>query len=218
MEIGFVGLGKMGANMVRRLLQGGHQVQVFDRSVAAAQELEKEGAKAQGDLASLVAALPAPRVIWMMIPAGPPVDETIEQLRPHLRAGDVLIDGGNTRFTDTIERGKRLATQDILYLDAGTSGGVWGLKNGYCLMVGGEKKAFQILEPVLKTLAPPNGYIHAGPSGAGHYVKMIHNGIEYGMMQAYAEGFDMMKSSRYQFDLPQVANLWNQGSVVRSWL
>jgi len=218
MEIGFVGLGKMGANMVRRLLQGGHQVQVFDRSVAAAQELEKEGAKAQGDLASLVAALPAPRVVWMMIPAGPPVDETIEQLRPHLRAGDVLIDGGNTRFTDTIERGKRLATQDILYLDAGTSGGVWGLKNGYCLMVGGEKKAFQILEPVLKTLAPPNGYIHAGPSGAGHYVKMIHNGIEYGMMQAYAEGFDMMKSSRYQFDLPQVANLWNQGSVVRSWL
>jgi len=218
MEIGFVGLGKMGANMVRRLVQGGHQVNVFDRSANVAQDLQKEGAKARASLQELVSALPSPRVVWMMIPAGPPVDETIEQIRPHLKAGDILIDGGNTRFTDSIERSKRLAAHGILFVDAGTSGGIWGLKNGYCLMVGGEKQAIQTLEPVLKTLAPANGYIHAGPSGAGHYVKMVHNGIEYGMMQAYAEGFDMMKASRYQFDLPAIANLWNQGSVVRSWL
>ncbi len=218
MELGFIGLGKMGGNMVRRLQRGGHSTVVFDRTYATAEELAKEGAKPVRSIAEITQTLKAPRAVWIMVPAGAPVDETIETLLPGLSKGDIIIDGGNSKFTDTIARGEKLAKQGIHYIDAGTSGGVWGLQVGYCLMVGGTKEAFAILEPALKTLAPPDGYLHVGPSGAGHYTKMIHNGIEYGMMQAYAEGFDILENSRYKLDHHAIAKLWNQGSVVRSWL
>lgn len=218
MEIGFIGLGKMGGNMVRRLQRGGHSCVVFDRSFDVAQELAKEGAKPVKSIEELVKTVKGPRAIWVMVPAGQPVDDTIQALLPGLSKGDMIIDGGNSKFTDTIARAERLTERGIHFVDAGTSGGIWGLKVGYCLMVGGPKEAFDRLEPALKTLAPENGYLHAGASGAGHYVKMIHNGIEYGMMQAYAEGFDIMANSRFGLDLKAIANLWNQGSVVRSWL
>lgn len=218
MELAFVGLGKMGANMVRRLVGGGHKVHAFDRNLEVVDGLAREGATPARSIAELVAALPAPRVIWMMIPAGAPVDQMIDEISPLLSARDILIDGGNSRFTDSISRSAKLAANGISFLDVGTSGGVWGLKVGYCMMVGGDRKAFTAVEPALKTLAPPEGYLWVGPSGAGHYVKMVHNGIEYGMMQAYAEGFDLMASSRYELPLADIAHLWNQGSVVRSWL
>ncbi len=218
MELGFIGLGKMGANMVRRLLPAGHVVHIYGRKPEITGELAKMGAKVLPDISEFGNALKAPRVIWMMIPAGDPVDEMIETLLPQLSAGDILVDGGNSRYRDTVRRAEKLKGAGIHYVDSGTSGGIWGLKVGYCLMVGGEKKAFQIIEPALKTLAPPDGYLHVGGSGAGHYVKMIHNGIEYGMMQAYAEGMEIMKESQFQFDLPAICKLWNQGSVVRSWL
>jgi len=213
-----VGLGRMGGNMVTRLIRGGHEVVAYTRDQSKVQKAVEGGALGAKDLKDLVAQLPAPRAIWIMVPAGKPTQDMIDALVPLISKGDLLIDGGNSKYTDDIERAEKLKPQGIHYMDAGTSGGVWGLKVGYCLMVGGEVLDFQRLEPVFKTLAPPNGYMHCGPAGAGHFVKMVHNGIEYGMMQAYAEGFEIMQASRYDVDLAKVANLWNQGSVVRSWL
>src|SRR6185312_4389367 len=218
MRIGMVGLGRMGGNMVTRLIRGGHEVVAYTRDQSKVQKAVEGGALGAKDLKDLVAQLPAPRAIWIMVPAGKPTQDMIDALVPLISKGDLLIDGGNSKYTDDIERAEKLKPQGIHYMDAGTSGGVWGLKVGYCLMVGGEVLDFQRLEPVFKTLAPPNGYMHCGPAGAGHFVKMVHNGIEYGMMQAYAEGFEILEASRYDVDLAKVANLWNQGSVVRSWL
>jgi 6-phosphogluconate dehydrogenase len=218
MELGMIGLGRMGANMVQRLLNGGHRIVAYDRNPDATRSVEAAGAVAASSLDDLVGKLSQPRVVWMMVPAGDPVTQTIEALLPHLSAGDVLIDGGNSYYKDSVRRGQEVAEKGIRYLDAGTSGGIWGLKIGYCLMVGGDDEAFRTVEPALKTLAPEDGYAHVGPSGAGHFVKMIHNGIEYAMMQAYAEGFEILKNSSFDLDLRQLAGLWNHGSVVRSWL
>ena len=219
MEIAFIGLGKMGGNMVRRLRGEGHTVFGYDRDPEVAKALETEvGAKAVGGFDELVSSFSATKAIWIMVPAGDPVDQVIEGLLPNLSSGDVLIDGGNSNFKDTIRRSGQLAEKGIQLIDAGTSGGVWGLEVGYCLMVGGAKEGVAHIEPALKTLAPPNGYLHVGDSGAGHYVKMVHNGVEYGMMQAYAEGFDILEHSQFELDLGAITKLWNQGSVVRSWL
>jgi 6-phosphogluconate dehydrogenase len=218
MEIAIIGLGRMGGNMARRLLRDGHRVVAHNRSREPIDELAGEGAVAAYELEDVVRELKAPRAIWLMVPAGPPVDLQIAALAPLLEKGDIIIDGGNSRYTDTIARHDQLATQGIHYLDAGTSGGVWGLQVGYCLMVGGQAEAVRIVEPAFKSLAPEGGYMHIGPSGSGHFVKMIHNGIEYGMMQAYAEGFEILEKSRYEIDLRAVADLWMHGSVVRSWL
>lgn len=218
MDIAIVGLGRMGGNMVLRLLRDGHRVVANNRSRGPIDEAAAEGAVPAYTPEEVIAQLPAPRVIWLMVPAGKPVDDQIDTFLPLMSSGDILIDGGNSRYTDTIERAERIEAQHVHYMDAGTSGGVWGLQVGYCLMVGGKKEAFKVVEPALKTLAPPNGYLHVGPSGAGHYVKMIHNGIEYGMMQAYAEGFEILQRSRFDLDLRAIADLWNQGSVIRSWL
>jgi len=215
-----IGLGKMGGNMTERLLRGGHEVVTYDRSTEAVQKYAKLGATAAGSLADVVKKLSAPRVVWIMVPAGDPVDQTIAELRPLLGDGDIVIDGGNSNFHDTIRRATTLREAGIQYIDCGTSGGIWGLEKGYCLMIGGEKRAVLRCEPIFKTLAPPQGLAHVGPSGAGHYVKMIHNGIEYGLLQAYAEGYEILHASRDfpELDLHQVAELWQQGSVVRSWL
>jgi 6-phosphogluconate dehydrogenase len=218
MDIAIVGLGRMGANMVRRLLQDGHRVVAHNRSREPIDELAAEGAVAAYELEDVVKELQAPRAVWLMVPAGAPVDQQIAALLPLLDKGDIIIDGGNSRYTDTIARHDQLKEQGIHYLDAGTSGGVWGLQVGYCLMVGGPDEAVKIVEPAFKSLAPEGGYLHIGPSGSGHFVKMIHNGIEYGMMQAYAEGFEILEKSRYAIDLRAVADLWMHGSVVRSWL
>jgi 6-phosphogluconate dehydrogenase len=218
MDIAIVGLGRMGANMVRRLLQDGHRVVAHNRSREPIDELAAEGAVAAYELEDVVKQLEAPRAIWLMVPAGAPVDQQIAALVPLLDKGDIIIDGGNSRYTDTIARHDQLKEAGIHYLDAGTSGGVWGLQVGYCLMVGGPDEAVKIVEPAFKSLAPEGGYMHIGPSGSGHFVKMIHNGIEYGMMQAYAEGFEILEKSRYEIDLRAVADLWMHGSVVRSWL
>jgi 6-phosphogluconate dehydrogenase len=218
MQLGLIGLGRMGANMTRRLLQGGHQVVVYDTSAEAIQAAVIEGASGASSLEEVVARLTPPRAIWMMVPFGDPVQATIDALLPHLAAGDVLVDGGNSNYKDSMRRAAALAGHGIGYLDAGTSGGIWGLTVGYCLMVGGEPEAFDLLEPALRTLAPAGGYAHVGPSGAGHFVKMIHNGIEYGLLQAYAEGFALLDASQFDLDLHRIAGLWNQGSVVRSWL
>ena len=218
MELGMIGLGRMGANMVRRLMLGDHRVVVHNRSKEPIDEMAGEGAVPAYSLEELVSHLQTPRVIWLMVPAGKPVDDQIEALKPHLDPGDILVDGGNSKFSDTIERAEKLRKDNLHLIDAGTSGGVWGLEVGYCLMVGGDDDAVARIEPALKTLAPENGYLHVGPNGAGHYVKMIHNGIEYGMMAAMAEGFEILHESRYDLDLGAIADLWNQGSVVRSWL
>ncbi|HYC56747.1 MAG TPA: decarboxylating 6-phosphogluconate dehydrogenase [Candidatus Binatia bacterium] len=218
MDIGFVGLGRMGLNMTRRLLRGGHGVVAFDRSAEQVGEAVKAGAIAAGDLAGMVAALAPPRAIWAMIPAGGPVDDLIGNLVPLLQAGDVVVDGGNSNYKDTQRRARQLEQAGLHLVDAGTSGGIWGLELGYCIMAGGKPEALALLGPALDTLAPPDGWLHVGPEGAGHFAKMIHNGIEYGMMQAYAEGFDILQASPYRYDLEKVAHLWNQGSVVRSWL
>ena len=218
MEIGFVGLGRMGGNMVTRLIRGGHQVVAYDRSTAAVQAVAGGGARGVGSLGELVKALAPPRPVWVMVPAGEPTETTIQELAGALQAGDILIDGGNTHYKDDVRRARALAERGLTYVDAGTSGGIWGLENGYCLMVGGEARAIELLAPIFATLAPPEGWLHVGAAGAGHYVKMIHNGIEYGMMQAYAEGFELMSASDFRLDLPRIAHLWNQGSVVRSWL
>jgi 6-phosphogluconate dehydrogenase len=219
MQLAMIGLGRMGGNMVERLLKGGHQLVVWDRSAEAIGESVKDGAKAARDLADVCAKLGSPRIIWIMVPAGAPVDETIAALRPNLSKGDILIDGGNSNYHDTMRRGADLAPVGIEFVDCGTSGGIWGLANGYCLMVGASDRAFATCEPIFRTLAPESGYAHVGPSGAGHYVKMIHNGIEYGLLQAYAEGYEILHASKnFKLDLHQVAALWNRGSVVRSWL
>ena len=218
MEIALIGLGKMGANMARRLMQGGHSVVGFDRNFDTAKAMESEGLRAVQNIESIPESLSGPRAVWIMVPAGKPVDETIDLLLPKLSPGDVLIDGGNSNFKDSIERAKRVQETGIRFLDIGVSGGVWGLEVGYCMMIGGDKEAFEMVEPALETLAPKDGYLHVGGNGAGHYVKMVHNGIEYGMMQAYAEGFDILEHSRFELDLGSIAHLWNQGSVIRSWL
>lgn len=219
MQIAMIGLGRMGGNMTERLIRGGHSVVVWDRDADAVARSAGAGARGAADIASLAAQLAPPRVVWMMVPAGAPVDETIAALLPHLARGDVVIDGGNSNFRDTLRRGRELAAHGIELVDAGTSGGIWGLENGYCEMVGGSPSAVALCEPIFRTLAPEGGYAHVGPTGAGHYVKMVHNGIEYGMLQAYAEGYEILHSSRdFDLDLHQIAAVWNHGSVVRSWL
>jgi 6-phosphogluconate dehydrogenase len=218
MELGFVGLGRMGGNMVTRLVGGGHRIVAYDPSPGAAKLAAANGAALAASLGDFVTMLKPPRAVWVMVPAGDPTETTIQALAGILSRGDTIIDGGNTRYKDDVRRGRELAPRGIEYVDAGTSGGVWGLQNGYCLMVGGERATVQRLAPVFTTLAPPDGWLHAGGIGSGHYVKMIHNGIEYAMMQAYAEGFELMSVSDYGLDLPAIARLWNQGSVVRSWL
>jgi len=218
MEIGFVGLGKMGMNMVTRLRQGGHRVAVFDRNTELVQQAHQQGCIAATSLADLVAKLTPPRAVWIMVPSGSPTEETVWTLAEHLQSQDVMIDGGNTRFHDDVRRAAKLREKGMQYIDAGTSGGVWGLTVGYCLMVGGDDLAVKRLTPIFDTLAPPSGWAHVGAPGAGHYVKMVHNGIEYSLMQSYAEGFELMAKSEYRLDLPKIAHLWMHGSVVRSWL
>ncbi|MFI5214249.1 MAG: phosphogluconate dehydrogenase (NAD(+)-dependent, decarboxylating) [Gemmatimonadales bacterium] len=219
MRLAMIGLGKMGGNMVQRLLEGGHQVVVYDRSADAVAASVKKGASAAKGLADLAKQLATPRVIWMMVPAGEPVEETIGQLLPTLAKGDILIDGGNSNFHDTMRRAEALEKKGIDFVDAGTSGGIWGLTVGYCMMVGAAPGAFATCEPIFRTLAPKDGYAHVGPPGSGHYVKMVHNGIEYGLLQAYAEGYEILHASKhFELDLAQISKLWNQGSVVRSWL
>jgi len=218
MKLGFVGLGRMGGNMVRRLLADGHEIVAWARSAESVKEVVSDGAVGATSLEDVAARLSPPRVVWIMIPAGDPVEKSIATLRPLLSAGDVLVDGGNSRFSDSARRAAELEKDGIGFLDSGTSGGIWGLKNGYCLMVGGRAEPFRTVEPALKTLAPPEGYAHVGPPGAGHFVKMVHNAIEYSMLQGYGEGFELLAASGYELDLPRVARLWTHGSVVRSWL
>ena len=218
MDIGMVGLGRMGANMTQRLLDGGHRVVVSDLSADAVAASAKAGAVAATSLADLVSKLPQRRAVWMMVPSGDPTQSTVDQLAPLLAKGDIIIDGGNSNYHDSMRRATEVATQGIDYVDAGTSGGIWGLKEGFCLMVGATDGAFAYIEPALKTLAPEGGYAHVGPSGAGHFTKMVHNGIEYGMMAAYGEGFELLAGSKFDLDLHQFAGLWRRGSVVRSWL
>ena len=208
MKLGMVGLGRMGGNMAKRLENDGHVVQSYARS----------GGGTAGSLEELVGQLEGRRAVWLMIPAGDPTEQAVQELLGLLDEGDVIVDGGNSNFRDSQRRAGLAAEKRIGYIDAGVSGGIWGLANGYCLMVGGEDGAVGFLEPAFKTLAPDDGYAHVGPSGAGHFVKMVHNGIEYGLMQAYAEGFDVMNSSEFDLDLHEVAGIWRYGSVVRSWL
>jgi 6-phosphogluconate dehydrogenase len=245
MQLGMVGLGRMGANMTRRLMRGGHQLVVSDLSADAVKGLAGEGASGSSSLEDLVTKLKPPRAIWIMVPSGPPTEQTVHKLAQHLQAGDAIIDGGNSYFKDDVRRANDVKSKGIDYLDVGTSGGVWGIDRGYCMMIGGPKESVQRLDPIFKTLAPgkgdiprtpgrekmggtsEEGYIHCGPSGAGHFVKMVHNGIEYGLMQAYAEGFDIFKNAsskdlpegeRYDLNLPDIAEVWRRGSVVASWL
>ena len=221
MEIGMIGLGRMGGNMAQRLIRGGHTVAGFDFSADAVAALEKNGGQGHSSLDSLVQATASPRVLWIMVPAGDPVDKTIDALLPSLDKGDTLIDGGNSLYKDTMRRAVRVGEKNIGYVDVGTSGGVWGLAEGYSMMIGGDKETVDRLRPVFETLAPgaDKGWGHVGPSGAGHFVKMIHNGIEYGMMQAFAEGMAIMrKKEDFSLDLHQISEVWRHGSVVRSWL
>ena len=245
MQLGVIGLGRMGANITRRLMRGGHRCVVYDRDTGAVGKLAEDGASAARDLADLVRQLEPPRAVWVMLPAGGPTEETVKALGEAMQAGDTVIDGGNTFYKDDIRRAAALKAKGVTYVDVGTSGGVWGLERGYCMMVGGEREAVERIDPVLKTLAPgrgdiprtkrpegsdpraEEGYIHAGPVGAGHFVKMVHNGIEYGLMQAYAEGFDILANKdsdalapeeRFALNLPDIAEVWRRGSVVASWL
>jgi len=219
-QIAMIGLGRMGGNMVTRLIQGGHQVVAYDRSEAAVQSAVDHGAVGADSLADLASKLSAPRAVWVMVPSGGPTEGTINELAGLLSPGDTIIDGGNSNWHDSMRRAAELEAKGLRFVDAGTSGGVWGLQVGYCLMAGGSDEAIAHVAPALKTLAPEDGFKHCGPAGSGHFVKMVHNGIEYGMMQAYAEGFDIMKSSKVftDLDLPGIADLWGHGSVVRSWL
>jgi 6-phosphogluconate dehydrogenase len=219
MQIGLVGLGKMGMNMLKRLVQGGHQVVAYDIHATTREEAVQAGAQVVSGLNEMCASLVPPRTIWVMVPAGDATSETIQTLATNLTAKDVLIDGGNSNYKDSQRRAKELQERGIHLLDAGTSGGIWGLENGYCLMVGGDSSAYAQALPAFTTLAPKDGLLHVGPSGAGHFVKMVHNGIEYAMMQAYAEGFELLQAkSDLNLDLQGIAGLWNHGSVVRSWL
>jgi 6-phosphogluconate dehydrogenase len=221
MELALIGLGKMGANMAERLVRGGHRVVGFDKDSAAVARVAGVGAVSAESLAGVAQKLSKPRAVWIMVPAGPPVDQTIESLLGHLDPGDTLIDGGNSNYKDTMRRAAALKSKGYNFVDVGTSGGIWGLKEGYSLMVGGEKSAVDRLRPIFETLAPARdrGWGHVGPSGAGHFVKMVHNGIEYGLMQSYAEGFAILQHKQaFQLDLRQVAEIWRSGSVVRSWL
>jgi 6-phosphogluconate dehydrogenase len=225
MQLGFVGLGKMGGNMVHRIHRDSdHQVVAFDHHEGNVEQAKSHGAAGAGSLEELVEQLEAPRTVWLMVPAGNPTEETVQELAGLLDEGDTIVDGGNTRFTDDMRRAEELEPKGIHYVDVGTSGGVWGLEVGYCMMVGGPQEAVDRLAPVLDVLAPPPdeqwgpGWGHMGASGSGHYVKMVHNGVEYGLMQAYAEGFELFSKSDFELDNEQIAKLWNQGSVVRSWL
>src|SRR3954468_19412358 len=219
MQLAMLGLGKMGGNMVQRLLQGGHRIIAYDVDPRRATELATLGAALATTIDEVIAALQPPRVCWTMVPSGRITEELVTSLAARMQRGDVIVDGGNSNFRDSQRRAKELAERGIHFCDAGTSGGVWGLKNGYCLMVGGAAQAYAIIEPALKALAPEGGLMHTGPAGSGHFVKMVHNGIEYGLMSAYAEGFEILKTSPFgQLDLPRIAEVWRHGSVVRSWL
>ncbi|MBC5827354.1 MAG: decarboxylating 6-phosphogluconate dehydrogenase [Candidatus Eremiobacteraeota bacterium] len=220
MQVGMVGLGKMGANMVQRLLQGKHEVSAYDRDPEAVKKSAADGATGCDSLESLVRSLKHPRAVWIMVPSGDPTHETIAQLQTLLQEGDVVIDGGNSYWKDGQEQARKLGSAGVSFIDAGVSGGIWGLKEGYCLMVGGDEQMCRRLEPIFLTLAPADGYLRVGPVGAGHFVKMVHNGVEYGMLQAYGEGFEMLAASPFGagLDLQRISHLWNQGSVVRSWL
>jgi len=219
MEIGLYGLGRMGANMVRRLVrEGENRVVAGNRSPGPVDEVVSEGAEGAYSMEEMVEKLDKPRVIWVMVPAGDPTEQTLLNFAELMDEGDILIDGGNSYFRDSIRRAEMLHERGLRFLDAGTSGGIWGLEVGYCLMVGGDADAYEHAEPALKTLAPPNGYAYLEDAGAGHFTKMVHNGIEYGMLQAYAEGFEILQKSQYDLDLRAISSLWNQGSVVRSWL
>jgi len=218
MQIGLIGLGRMGMNMGRRWLKGGVEVVAYNRTAAKTQELAKEGAKATASLKELVAALKAPRIVWLMLPAGQATEEHLTEVSALLSPGDLVVDGANNYYKDDIRHAEELKKKSLAFMDAGVSGGVWGYRVGYCTMVGGDETSFKRLEPFLKILAPKEGYMHCGGVGGGHFVKMVHNGIEYGMMQAYGEGFEILQASQYKPDLHKVAHLWNQGSVVRSWL
>jgi 6-phosphogluconate dehydrogenase len=218
MQLAMVGLGRMGANMTTRLIRGGHEVVAYDRDPAAVQRSVGDGAAGVASLKELVSALKPPRTVWIMVPAGAPTDSTVNDLLGLLQPGDCIIDGGNSKWTDSKQRYARCKEKGVAFVDAGTSGGVWGLENGYCLMVGGDDAAVKRVEPIFLTLAPPGGYAHVGPSGAGHFSKMVHNGIEYGLLAAYGEGFEILEKSEYTYDLHQLASIWRYGSVVRSWL
>jgi 6-phosphogluconate dehydrogenase len=219
MELGFIGLGRMGKNMVLRLLDGGHRIVAWDRSPDPVSELTQKGATGASSPADLVSKLrDTPRAVWVMVPSGDATEQVIRDTAPLLRPGDTIIDGGNSYYKDSLRRAAWLAERKIDFIDAGTSGGIWGLTVGFCLMVGGPEAACRRLTPLFQTLAPKDGYARVGESGAGHFTKMVHNGIEYGLMQAYAEGFEIMKASPYGLDLRSIASLWNHGSVVRSWL
>jgi 6-phosphogluconate dehydrogenase len=221
MQIGIAGLGKMGMNMARRLIKGKHKVVAYNRSAPKVKQIKKEGAAAgTTSLSNLVDALKTPRVIWLMLPSGDVTENAIKTLKPLLKKGDTIIDGGNSFYKDAIRRHSELAAIGINFADVGVSGGIWGLQRGYCLMMGGEKRIYKKLLPALKSLAIKNGYLHCGDTGSGHFVKMVHNGIEYGMMSAYGEGFDIMQASPFaeELDFKKISNLWNQGSVIQSWL
>ncbi len=217
MNLGFVGLGKMGSNMVERLLKD-HQVTIYDLSKEQIKKVSEKGASPSESLKELISKLPERKIIWLMVPSGKPVDNSIENLIPFLNKDDIIIDGGNSFYKDSVRRAKLLSEKEIRYVDCGVSGGIWGLKNGYCLMYGGEKKVTDFIEPIFKTLAPENGHFYCGENGAGHFVKMVHNGIEYGMMQSIAEGFEIMERSRFEIDLAGVSKVWQHGSVISSWL
>lgn len=218
MKVGFIGLGKMGGFMIQRLMKDGHEIVVFDLSKEAVSKAAEEGANPSKSLEDLISKLPERKIVWFMVPAGKPVDITIDTLQSLLKSNDIIIDGGNSFWKDTQARAKRLKEKNIHYLDCGVSGGVWGLKNGYSLMSGGEKEPSEYVYPIYKTLAPENGYTYCGESGSGHFVKMVHNGIEYGMMQSYAEGLEILEKSPFNLDLKSVANGWRFSSVIRSWL
>ncbi len=218
MEMGIVGLGKMGLNMATRLIRRGHSIVGTAHGADSLEHLRSVGGKPAKDVAALVAALAPPRLVWLMVPSGDVTEQVLRDVGGRLAKGDVVVDGGNSNYKDSMRHGEELKARGIGFLDAGTSGGIWGLENGYCLMVGGEPDHFKRAEPILKDLAPPDGYLHTGPVGSGHFVKMVHNGIEYGMMQAYGEGFEILERCRFPLDLRAISKLWNQGSVVRSWL
>ena len=219
MRLAMIGLGRMGGNMSERLIKGGHEVVVYARKAEEVQRYVSKGATGASSVSDITSKLKAPRIVWIMVPAGKPVEETIASLLPGLAKGDVIIDGGNSNYHDSMRRAAELQAKGIHFIDSGTSGGIWGLANGYCLMIGASPEAFKLCEPIFKTLAPADGYAHTGPPGAGHYVKMVHNGIEYGMLQAYAEGYEILHASKdFKLDLHKIAAVWNHGSVVRSWL